>query len=113
MMAGSHLEGLARHVALAGEAPERSVGLWAQALTHLARPVWADRDDAEAQAMMERAVRVAPDERWRSLDLLVLVALPQGDDALIAQIRGRIEAEPRFVEDRVATERIVGLLDGE
>ena len=107
------LEGLARHVALVGEVPERSVGLWAQALTHLARPAWAERDDAEAQAMMERAVRVAPDERWRSLDLLVLVALPRDDGALIEQIRARLKTEPRFPEDRVATYRIRQLLDGE
>ena len=105
------LESLARHVALVGDAETRSVGLWSQALTHLARPPWAKRDDAMARSMMERAVRVAPQERWRALDLLTLVVLPAQDLDQVGELaRALEESDPRYPEDEIATEQFWELL---
>ncbi len=82
---------------------QRSIALWSRALVASSRPSWAGGEADVALEEMQRAVKGAPLELWRQVDLIRWVALPQGHDELARNAReALIAANPKTPEDRAA-----------
>jgi hypothetical protein len=94
-----------------GAERERRVAVWAQALVMALRPDWRGRDLPQARALLERAIRVAPEDLVRRADLVFLVAIPLEDDALTTlQIDRILASDSTNPEDQSARERVAAYL---
>jgi len=86
---------------------ERRVAVWAQALVMAIRPEWRGRDLDKAQALLERAIRVDPNDLVRRADLVFLVGVPTENEQLVANQIDKIQAsESSNPEDARVRERV-------
>jgi hypothetical protein len=103
---------LVRTATRGGAERERRVAVWAQALVMALRPDWRGQDLREARALLERAIRVAPEDLVRRADLVFLVAIPLDDDALTTQqIDWILASDAMNPEDQRAQERVRAYLE--
>ena len=99
------LDALISHASASADPQQRSIALWSRGLVAASRPSWAGGDEQVALNEMQRAVDRAPNELWRQVDLMRLVAEPQGDVGLTEGIRAALlAASPTTPEDRAAVE---------
>ncbi|NCG17490.1 MAG: hypothetical protein GWP91_00555 [Rhodobacterales bacterium] len=106
------LDALIAHASASEEPRQRSIALWSRGLVAASRPSWAGGDEEAALIELQRAVDRAPQQLWRQVDLMRLVANPQGDEALIADIRAALQdASPTTPEDLAAVEWLTNSAD--
>lgn len=84
----------------------REVVTYADALLAALRPPWEGGDLEQAGVLLARAIRLRPDELYRRVDMIRLVALPLEDDVLAREMADAILAAPAVTPEDVLAHTI-------